>query len=222
MSNEHFYEKHDEGSLKNSAEAEAGSNKATVTKPATVAVEDVQAQNLRCAQRLSLKGKVFLGGCAAALVLLLALAVTVLMPGQPAAILVDGQQVAVLKNQAQAETVIADYLAEQSKLVGNEVFFAENVQVAEQARDDSEVLSRGNAEAVLAMTTRLKTNGAVIRVEGSQLLSVASVEIATEALDNLKKTYLPEDDTMQVLEVKFKQEVEVAPKEVFVSDLLNL
>ena len=68
MSNEHFYEKHDEGSLKNSAEAEAGSNKATVTKPATVAVEDVQAQNLRCAQRLSLKGKVFLGGCAAALV----------------------------------------------------------------------------------------------------------------------------------------------------------
>ena len=63
MSNEHFYEKHDEGSLKNSAEAEAGSNKATVTKPATVAVEDVQAQNLRCAQRLSLKGKVFLGGC---------------------------------------------------------------------------------------------------------------------------------------------------------------
>ena len=222
MSNEHFYEKHDEGSLKNSAEAEAGSNKATVTKPATVAVEDVQAQNLRCAQRLSLKGKVFLGGCAAALVLLLALAVTVLMPGQPAAILVDGQQVAVLKNQAQAEAVIADYLAEQSKLVGNEVFFAENVQVAEQARDDSEVLSRGNAEAVLAMTTRLKTNGAVIRVEGSQLLSVASVDIATEALDNLKKTYLPEDDTMQVLEVKFKQEVEVAPKEVFVSDLLNL
>ena len=59
MPNEHFYEKHDEGSLKNSAEAEAGSNKATVTKPATVAVEDVQAQNLRCAQRLSLKARFF-------------------------------------------------------------------------------------------------------------------------------------------------------------------
>ena len=106
MSNEHFYEKHDEGSLKNSAEAEAGSNKATVTKPATVAVEDVQAQNLRCAQRLSLKGKVFLGGCAAALVLLLALAVTVLMPGQPAAILVDGQQVAVLKTRRRQKRVL--------------------------------------------------------------------------------------------------------------------
>ena len=69
MSNEHFYEKHDEGSLKNSAEAEAGSNKATVTKPATVAVEDVQAQNPRGGPRFLLKRKGFFWGWGAGLVL---------------------------------------------------------------------------------------------------------------------------------------------------------
>lgn len=208
-------ENNENSSLKNSAETEA-------VKPATVAAEDLQAQGLLRGRRLSPQGKVFLGGCALGLVLLLVLIGTMVVPGQPAAIMVDGQQVAALKSAAQAEAVIADYLEEQSEAVGNEVFFAENVWVAENAHEDSEVLSRSNAKAVLAMTTRLKTHGAVIRVDGSQLLSVASVEIAKNALDNLKQTYLPEDDTMQVLEVKFQQQVEVAPKDVFVSDLLNL
>lgn len=191
-------------------------------KPSTVATADLRAQGLLRGRRLSVKGKLFFGGCGAALALLVAFVCSLLFAGQPAAILVNGQQVAALKNQEQAEAVIADYLAEQGKAIGNEVFFAERVEVAEHAREDSDVLNRNKAQAALELTTMLKTNGAVIRVDGSQLLSVASVDTAKQALENLKKTYLPEDETMQVLEVKFQQEVEVAPKEVFVSDVLNL
>jgi len=191
-------------------------------KPATVASEDLQAQCLY-RKRLSIKRVLALGGGLAALAIVIALICSAALAGEPAAILVNGQQVAALKNQAQAETVIADYLAEQGEAVGNEVFFAENVQVAEKARAGSDVLNRREAQEALAMTTTLKTNGAVIKVDGSQLLSVASADIARQALDNLKTTYLPEDTaTLQVLEVKFVQDVEVAPKEVFVSDILNL
>lgn len=208
MSNEHSFE----------IENQENKNQ----KPSTVAAADLKAQGLLRGRRLSVKGKLFIGGCAATLVLLVALACSILFAGQPAAILVNGQQVAALKDQAQAEAVIADYLKEQGAAIGNEVYFAERVEVAAQAREGSDVLSRGKAQAALELTTTLKTNGAVIRVDGGQLLSVASVDTARQALENLKKTYLPEDETMQVLEVKFQQDVEVAPKEVFVSDVLNL
>ncbi len=209
MSNEHVL--NNESEMLASAEAapaEVEMTEENAQEPAKVSAADLQALKQTLSQRPKL---LIAGGAALAAVVLLAVALSFALAGNPAAILVNGQQVAAMKNEEQANAAVAAYLAAQTKEIGNEVFFAEQVTVVPEAREGSEVL-----------TTTLKTNGAAILVDGQPLVFTADEQTAKEALENLKLTYLPEDDTMQVLDVKFKQEIKVQPQEVLVAELSNL
>lgn len=218
MSNEHVLNNESENLA--SAGAEAGKAKENdASKPANVSAADLQVLKQKLAQRPKL---LIAGGAAVAAVLLLVVALSFAAAGRPAAILVNGQQVAALKNEEFANAVVANYLAAQTEALGSEVFFAEQVTVSAEAREGSDILSRSKAMDALAITTTLKTNGAAILVDGQPLVFTADEETARQALENLKLTYLPEDDTMQVLDVKFKQEIQVQPREVLVADVCNL
>ncbi len=220
MSNEHVL--NNESEMLASAEAapaEVEMTEENAQEPAKVSAADLQALKQTLSQRPKL---LIAGGAALAAVVLLAVALSFALAGNPAAILVNGQQVAAMKNEEQANAAVAAYLAAQTKEIGNEVFFAEQVTVVPEAREGSEVLNRSKALNALALTTTLKTNGAAILVDGQPLVFTADEQTAKEALENLKLTYLPEDDTMQVLDVKFKQEIKVQPQEVLVAELSNL
>ena len=187
-------------------------------KPATVTEKDLQSQCLY-RKRLSLKRLAALIGGLTVVAIALVMTCSAVLAGEPTAILVDGQQVAVLKTQAQAEDLIADYLAAQSEAVGNQVYFAEDVKVA-AAQEGSEVLSRSKAETALASATNLKTKGAVIMVDGAPLLSLASESMANKILEDLKQSYVPADAEV-VLEKAFLQEVVISGQEVSVADVLS-
>jgi murein DD-endopeptidase MepM/ murein hydrolase activator NlpD len=142
--------------------------------------------------------------------------------GRPAAILVDGKQIAAVKNEDVANSIVEAYLADKSAEIGSDVFFAEDVTVAAEAEKGSDKVLRDEARKLLASATTLMTEGAVITVDGEPTVSMASTNEAENALEYLKKSYLPDDSTMTVLDAKYAEEVVVEPAEVKVSDIKNL
>lgn len=144
------------------------------------------------------------------------------LSGDPAAIMVDGRQVAALPSEAHANSVLENYLQEQASAIGNEVFFKENVTVSTEATPGSETVSREKATELLTAATHLMTHGAAIDVDGQPIVYMATAGEASNALEYLKKSYLPDDSTMTVLDAKFAEEVIVEPTEVQVADIKDL
>ena len=131
MSNEHVL--NNESEMLASAEAapaEVEMTEENAQEPAKVSAADLQALKQTLSQRPKL---LIAGGAALAAVVLLAVALSFALAGNPAAILVNGQQVAAMKNEEQANAAVAAYLAAQTKEIGNEVFFAEQVTVVPEA-----------------------------------------------------------------------------------------
>lgn len=160
--------------------------------------------------------------CGGLLLVALVMALCCGLNGNPAAILVNGQQVATVQGETQAEAVLEKYLQEQSKAIGNEVFFQEDVTVSTEVASDIKTVSREEAANLLADATHLMTYGAAINVDGQPVVYMATAEEAANALEYLKKSYLPDDSTMTVLDAKFAEEVIVEPTEVQVADIKDL
>lgn len=139
----------------------------------------------------------------------------------PVAITVDGRQVAVVSGEEMAGAVIASYLKEQGREFGSEVTFAEVVATA-PAAEGSKKMSREAAKAALAEGTTLLADGAAIYVDGEPVVYMANEESANLALEYLKKSYIPEDSTMTVLDAKYAEEVTVGSTKVQVAELKNL
>lgn len=142
------------------------------------------------------------------------------MSGDPAAILVDGQQIAAVKDEETAASIIDNYLAEHSTALQAEVFFAEEVTVA-TAAPGSDKLSRRQAIDALDQASTLMVDGAVILADGQTIASLNSEASAKQALENLKRSYLPEDSTLQVMDAKFAEDVTVQTTTVCVDDIVN-
>ncbi len=140
----------------------------------------------------------------------------------PAAILVDGQQIAAVKSVDLANKLIDDYLAEKSASLENTVYFAENVTVSTDILPDSKLANRWVAEDVLDISTTLQTKGAAIVVDGEPMCYMISENAALNLLEYLKRSYLPDDSTMQVLDAKFAQDVQVRVCDVPVADTLDM
>lgn len=140
----------------------------------------------------------------------------------PAAILVNGEPIVAVKSADLAEKLITDYLKEKTEIVENEVYFAEEVTVSTDVLPDSKVTNRWAAADVLDVSTTLHTMGAAIVVDGEPLCYVTSERIALNLLEYLKLSYLPDDSTMQVLDAKFAQNVQIQPCDVRVADALDM
>lgn len=160
--------------------------------------------------------------CGGLLLAALVMALCYGLSGNPAAILVDGRQVAAVPSEAQANAVLEKYLQEQANAIGNEVFFKEDVTVSTEVTPGSETVSREEATELLVAATHLMTHGAAINVDGQPVVYMATAEGAANALEYLKKSYLPDDSTMTVLDAKFAEEVIVEPTEVQVADIKDL
>lgn len=159
------------------------------------------------------------GGVLAALAMIMALVAA--FSATPAGIMVDNRQIAAVKSEAQAEAVIADFLAEQTALADSEVYFAENVTVTADVKADT-VVSYEEAMQLLAEAATPVTDGAAIVVDGKPVVYMGSTELANNALQYLKRSYLPNDSTMTVLDAKFAEEVIVEPAEAKVAELCDL
>jgi len=110
MSNEHVL--NNESEMLASAEAapaEVEMTEENAQEPAKVSAADLQALKQTLSQRPKL---LIAGGAALAAVVLLAVALSFALAGNPAAILVNGQQVAAMKNEEQANAAVAAYLAD--------------------------------------------------------------------------------------------------------------
>ncbi len=159
---------------------------------------------------------------AALLITALIMAVCLGLGGEPAAILVDGVQVAAVTSESQGEAIISELLTKQSAAVGNEVYFQEDVTVSAEAAAGTKTVSRSDAAELLAANTTLMTHGAAIDVNGQPVVYMSTAKAAENALEYLKKSYLPADSTMTVLDAKFAEKVIVEPTEVKVADISDL
>lgn len=155
------------------------------------------------------------------LVIALMMAVVAGLSGEPTAILVDGRQIAAVSGEELANAVISSYLKDQTKDFGSEVRYQEEV-VAAPAAEGSRAMSRDAAKKALAENTTLVTDGAAIYVDGQPVVYMANEADAANALEYLKLSYLPDDSTMQVLDAKYAEDVQVAAAEVKLAELMDL
>lgn len=162
-----------------------------------------------------------LAAIAAGALVCIALIMAVCTGGTPMAITVNGQQIAAVSGEEMAGAVITSYLKEKSEELGTEVRFAEEVTVT-PAAEGSKKLSRDAARHELAANTELLVDGAAITVDGEAVVYMATEGDAKQALEYLKKSYIPEDSTMTVLDAKYAEDVQIAACEAKVSELKNL
>lgn len=162
-----------------------------------------------------------LAALAAGALVCIALVMAMCMGGTPVGITVDGQQIAAVSSEEAANTIITSYLQDKTTELGAEVAYAENVTTA-PAAEGSKKVSRNAAKQALADNTTLMINGAAICVDGNPVVYMATETAAKQALEYLKKSYIPSDSTMTVLDAKFAEDVTVSATQAKVADLKDL
>lgn len=162
-----------------------------------------------------------LAALAAGVLVCIALVMAMCMGGTPVGITVNGQQIAAVSGEEAANAIITSYLQDQTKKLGAEVSYAEDVTAA-PAAEGSKKVSRDVAKQALADNTTLLINGAAICVDGNPVVYMATEAEAKQALEYLKKSYIPDDSTMTVLDAKFAEDVTVAASQAKVADLKDL
>lgn len=163
-----------------------------------------------------------LAALAAGALVCIALIMAMCMGGAPVGITVNGQQIAAVSSEEAANAIITSFLKDKTAELGGEVTYAENVTSA-PAVDGSKKVTRDAAKQALAENTTLLINGAAICVDGTPVVYMATESDAKQALEYLKKSYIPNDSTMTVLDAKFAEDVAVvAATQTKVADLKDL
>jgi len=167
-----------------------------------------------------LRRKKWLGGSIIGilgLTLIIALTVAYFSPNAYAVIL-DGEQIAVVEDETvleQALNNIAPNLAQ--------ACYREELELEEVRANPEEILSLEEVQNLLSQKLTWSAEGAVICLNGKEIVTLENVEIAKQVLEEVKKAFQPVDTTnLKNIEIAINDQVEVKPKQVTVSDFSSL
>ena len=166
------------------------------------------------------------GVCAAAFVACVGLGgwgIYHLVDGGPAyAIQVNDRQVAVVQDEGTADHVINAFLEKKSKAAdGLDVTIAERVDVVPLEEKDVEVMDPDAAKVALSKAVTPIVSGVTIQVDGEPVVNLADETEANKALQYVKDSFTPEDTTLEVVDSKFQEDVQVVASNVPVDSLVD-
>jgi murein DD-endopeptidase MepM/ murein hydrolase activator NlpD len=157
--------------------------------------------------------------CIAVIVLLLLAAavygsvngIDYLLHGKKAyAITVNNKEIATVDNYRTANNVISDYLAgNQQATEIKDAYFTSDVKITKVYEPETEILDYDQAKSKLAENATAVADCVTITADGQKIVSLSNQEEAEKALQQLKDLYIPDDSTLNVTDVKFKEDVKI-------------
>lgn len=140
------------------------------------------------------------------------------------AITVNKLTVAVVENQRTAKKVINDYLT--GGYTGAEITDAYYIDDVEAIKvhgfEDDAISDYQTAMAELARYARTSAPCVSIMADGKEVVKLPCEETADSALEMLKTNYTPDDPTLVVKEVKFREQVEILEATADVKDIYGV
>jgi len=126
------------------------------------------------------------------------------------AIMVDDRQVVMVSNQKVANAILEGYFNDQGKLSdGREVYIKERIDIVETRTGGADCLKKEEAEDIFCAAVTPMVVATAIQVNNVNVVYVGSEKEANTVLDNLKKEFIPDDEDFTVVDVKFRENVEV-------------
>jgi len=126
------------------------------------------------------------------------------------AIMVDDRQVVMVSNQKVANAILEGYFNDQGKLSdGREVYIKERIDIVETRTGGADCLKKEEAEDIFCAAVTPMVVATAIQVNNVNVVYVGSEKEANTVLDNLKKEFIPDDEDLTVVDVKFRENVEV-------------
>lgn len=138
------------------------------------------------------------------------------------ALCANDRPIVVMADEFQAEEALAAYLEEKADLVGQDVYVAQRLEIVEVKT--TEPLTKKVDDAVEQLNNILTpvVAGAAIEVDGQTQAYVKSVNEGDTVLQKIKDSYIPNDSSVEAIDVKFRQEVSVVPTMCAMSQILTL
>ena len=138
------------------------------------------------------------------------------------AITVDNQQVATVDSYHLAKSVVNDYLDgsyTQTKI--KDARYLAEVEITKVYNAEDSVLDYDEAQDRLAAAADTVAQCVCIMADGKVLAYLADEAEAERALQLLKDRYIPDDSTLTVTDVKFKEQVEITEARAAVDQIVT-
>jgi len=139
------------------------------------------------------------------------------------AIKIDGKIAALVANKKAADQVSSRLLKEGKQDLPGEASFAQQWEDASWPIEGREVLSVREAIKLLRPKLSVLVSAAAIEVDEQEAVVMATEELANRVLDEVKRKYVGEEETVLLEPPKFRQDVRIAevsrPPEEILTDL---
>jgi murein DD-endopeptidase MepM/ murein hydrolase activator NlpD len=137
------------------------------------------------------------------------------------AIMVNGKQVAVVKDQADGEMAVQNYLDATAKKVGGTVTLKDKVEFKEIQVDKKDMVFAEDVNKVLDQTLTVLVPGAVIVIDGEEKLALSSKTAAEDLIYKIKNRYNSQIKNAKIIKTQVKEDVQVVAKNVPVKILTD-
>ncbi|MGI5824771.1 MAG: peptidoglycan DD-metalloendopeptidase family protein [Bacillota bacterium] len=146
-----------------------------------------------------------------------------LLHGEKAyAITVGDEEIATVDNYRTANSVIKDYLSGEDKAAKiKDAYFTEDVKITKVYEPKTEILDYDQARNKLKENATAVAECVTVKSDGVEVVNLSTEAEADTALQMLKDRYVPEDDTLKVTDVKFKENVEIIADTAELEDILS-
>ncbi len=146
-------------------------------------------------------------------VILIVILTAVLLTGRrrfARVIKVDGEIAALVANKKTADQVRSRLLADSKQDLPGQASFAQQWEDASWPIEDREVLSVSKAIELLRPKLSVLVSAAAIEVDEQETVVIATEELAVRVLDEVKRTYVSEEEGAPLEPQKFRQDVRIA------------
>ncbi|MGE5372984.1 MAG: peptidoglycan DD-metalloendopeptidase family protein [Solirubrobacterales bacterium] len=137
------------------------------------------------------------------------------------AVMVNGQRICVAEDQAQAEDLLKDLTAQESKRIGQPVCIKGTLGFEALNDENTKVDSEAAMEAAFKQVLQLSTKGAAIQVDGKPVAYLATATQAKAILAEVKKRCMVVADGETLKTVRFERPVKVVSANVPAGKLLS-
>lgn len=137
------------------------------------------------------------------------------------AVVINGREVAVVESKQEIERTLEDILAEKGSEYSQEIKIANSIEYKKVRVKSGELTEPQLLKLILESNITLQAAATTIIVNGEPLVTVAGENSAHTVLEELKKSYLPVEETARIYEVKFREDITFSSNQMDLREVLT-
>lgn len=136
---------------------------------------------------------------------------------------VDGKDIGVAKKEEIVEEAIEIVEDDMIKKYGEKAYFDNKIAVEKVRVKKEEIIGKVELGDKILEEVEIFKPAAIFLVDGQEEIAVNSVENAEAILEEIKEPYIKDkkDESIELIEVSFKQDVEIVSKDVSVEKIVS-